>query len=146
MKRILMTSLYFLLIPFAFSQSQKKPNIILINIDDMGWRDLGFMGSDFYETPTIDSLAKMGMIFTQGYSSASNCAPSRASMMTGKWSPRHGIYTVGTSERGKSIDRKIIPTENTTTLSQEHLIIPQKLKEAGYKSIAAGKWHLSNSI
>jgi arylsulfatase A-like enzyme len=144
MKNFLPLAILFFFSQHAFSQ-QEKPNIILINIDDMGWRDLGFMGSDFYETPIIDSLSKMGMVFTQGYASSANCAPSRASMMTGKWNPRHGIYTVGTSERGSSKDRKIIPTENTTTLSREHTILPQVLKNNGYKTIAAGKWHLSNS-
>ena len=77
-----------------------KPNIVLINVDDLGWRDLGFMGSKFYETPNIDNLSKQGMVFTNGYASASNCAPSRACLMTGKWTPRHGIYTVSSSERG----------------------------------------------
>ena len=61
-----------------------KPNIVLINIDDLGWKDLEYMGSDFYETPNIDLLSKQGMIFTNGYASASNCAPSRASLLTGK--------------------------------------------------------------
>ena len=56
-----------------------KPNVLLINIDDLGWRDLGFMGSEYYETPNIDALAKQGMIFTNGYASSANCAPSRAS-------------------------------------------------------------------
>lgn len=111
----------------------------------MGWRDVGFMGSDFFETPVIDRLSKMGMVFSQGYASAANCAPSRASMLTGKWSNRHGIYTVGTSERGKSKDRKIIPTQNTTDLSKDFTILPQVLNSNGYKTIAAGKWHVSNS-
>ena len=76
-------------------QTENRPNILLINIDDMGWRDVGFMGSEYYETPNLDALAAGGMIFTNGYASASNCAPSRANMMSGQWAPRHGIYTVG---------------------------------------------------
>ena len=95
---------------------KSQPNIILINIDDMGWRDVGFMGSEFYETPNIDKLAKSGMVFTNAYATASNCAPSRACLMSGQWTPRHGIYTVGTSERGKSRDRKLLPTENSITI------------------------------
>ncbi|MEN2280850.1 sulfatase [Algoriphagus sp. SE2] len=144
MKYFLSIAVLILICLQAFSQ-QEKPNIILINIDDMGWRDLGFMGSDFYETPIIDSLSRSGMVFTQGYASSANCAPSRASMITGLWNPRHGIYTVGTSERGNSRDRKIIPTENKTTLGKEYQIIPQTLKKSGYKTIHAGKWHLSDS-
>lgn len=122
-----------------------KPNIILINVDDMGWRDVGFMGSEYYETPNIDQLSKSGMIFTNGYASSANCAPSRASLMTGKWAPRHGIYTVASSERGASKHRKLIPTENTTTLSKKHEIIPEILSKNGYLTCHAGKWHLSEN-
>lgn len=122
-----------------------KPNIVLINVDDMGWRDVGFMGSKYYETPNIDQLSKSGMIFTNAYAAAANCAPSRASLMTGKWSPRHGIYTVSSSERGASKQRKIIPTKNTTTLSKEHDIIPEILSQNGYITCHAGKWHLSEN-
>ena len=127
----------------CFSRSPKPPNIIIINIDDLGWRDLGFQGSEFYHTPNIDQLAEQGMIFTNGYASASNCAPSRASLMTGLWSVRHGIYTVGSSERGRPQDRKLIPTKNTTVLSTSHSTIPQFLGKQGYTSCLAGKWHLS---
>ncbi len=122
-----------------------KPNIVLINIDDLGWRDVGFMGSDYYETPNIDQLSTEGMVFTNGYAASSNCAPSRASLMTGQWTPRHGIYTVNSSERGASKTRKIIPTKNTITLAREHVIIPELLSKNGYKTCHAGKWHLSDN-
>jgi arylsulfatase A-like enzyme len=119
------------------------PNIIIINIDDLGWKDSGFMGSDYYQTPNIDALSKLGMVFTNGYAAAANCAPSRASLMTGKWTPRHGIYTVNSSERGKSKDRKLIPVKNTNTLALEHQTIANKLKANGYITCHSGKWHLS---
>ncbi len=125
-------------------QETQKPNIIIINVDDMGWRDVGFMGTGFYETPNIDDLAHQGMVFTNGYAPAANCAPSRACLMTGKWTPRHGIYTVGSSERGKAEYRKLIPIENTVTLSKNHPVIPGILKENGYATCHAGKWHLSD--
>lgn len=121
-----------------------KPNILLINIDDMGWRDVGFMGSEFYETPNIDALAADGMIFTNAYASAANCAPSRACMMSGQWTPRHGIYTVDSSERGKSKDRKLIPIKNNVTLPDSQFILTEALKSAGYTTCHAGKWHLSD--
>jgi arylsulfatase A-like enzyme len=121
-----------------------KPNILLINIDDMGWRDVGFMGSEYYETPNIDALAAEGMIFTNAYAAASNCAPSRACMMSGQWTPRHGIYTVGTSERGKSKDRKLIPIVNNEYMAEDNLLIPEILKKAGYTTCHAGKWHLTD--
>jgi len=121
-----------------------KPNIILINIDDMGWRDLGFMGSKYYETPNIDALAGDGMVFTSAYAAASNCAPSRACLMSGQWTPRHGIYTVDSSERGRSKDRKLIPTKNNTTLPDSQYILAEALKDAGYITCHSGKWHLGD--
>ena len=79
----------------AFSaESKRPPNIILILMDDMGWRDVGFMGNRFVETPNIDRLAKKGLVFSQAYASAPNCAPTRACLMSGQYTPRHGIYTV----------------------------------------------------
>ncbi len=127
------------------NKSAAKPNIILINIDDMGWRDVGFMGSEYYATPNIDALAAGGMIFTNAYSSASNCAPSRACMMSGQWTPRHGIYTVSTSERGNSSDRKLIPVVNNEYMPDTNVLLPEVLKKAGYQTCHAGKWHLSDN-
>jgi arylsulfatase A-like enzyme len=124
--------------------THQLPNIIIINVDDMGWRDVSFMGSQFYETPNIDSLAAMGMVFNNGYASAANCAPSRACLMTGLWTPRHGVYTVGSSERGKSTLRRLIPIKNKTTLTDGVAILPELLKVNGYSTFHAGKWHLSD--
>ena len=120
-----------------------KPNILLINIDDMGWKDVGFMGSTFYETPNIDQLAKQGVIFDQAYAGAANCAPSRACLMSGEWTPRHGVYTVDTSERGKAKDRKLIPTKNKYHMDETYTILPQILKAGGYATCHAGKWHVT---
>ncbi len=127
------------------SKENLKPNILLINIDDMGWRDVGFMGSEFYETPNIDALAADGMIFTNAYAGAANCAPSRACMLSGQWTPRHGIYTVTNSDRGKSKDRKIIPTPNNEYMPDDNLLIPEILKQNGYTTCHAGKWHLTDN-
>ncbi len=135
---------YLILLFFILSCAEKKPNILLINIDDMGWRDVGFMGSEFYETPHIDKLASEGMVFMQGYSSAANCAPSRASMMSGMYTPRHGIFTVGNSDRGASRDRRLVPTVNTVTIHDTIITLTHVLKANGYRTCHAGKWHLSN--
>lgn len=120
-----------------------RPNILLINIDDLGWRDLGYMGSLYYETPNIDSLASAGMIFTNAYSAAANCAPSRASLFSGQWAPRTGIYTVGSSKKGKSENRKLIPVSNRQYLRPDVLTVTQVLKSQGYVTCQVGKWHIS---
>src|SRR5262249_14390749 len=66
----------------------RKPNVVLILADDMGWRDLGCCGSTFYETPHLDALARQGMRFTNAYAAAALCSPTRASLMTGKYPAR----------------------------------------------------------
>src|SRR5690554_7955072 len=70
---------------------EKRPNIVFILVDDLGARDLGITGSTFYETPNVDRIAEEGMVFTQGYAASRVCSPSRASIMTGKFTARHGI-------------------------------------------------------
>ncbi|RPG65646.1 MAG: aryl-sulfate sulfohydrolase [Flavobacteriaceae bacterium TMED42] len=121
-----------------------QPNIVLINIDDMGWNDISFMGSEYYNTPHIDALADQSLVFTQGYAASANCAPSRASIHSGKWTTRHQIYTVANSDRGKSSDRKLIPIKNTTVLDKKFTILSQKLKQQGYITCHSGKWHISD--
>ena len=103
--KIQLNLIIFLMCGLLYTQENSQPNIVLINVDDMGWKDLGFMGSNYYESPNIDQLASKGVVFSNGYASAANCAPSRASLMTGLWTPRHGIYTVGSSKRGNTEDR-----------------------------------------
>ena len=121
-----------------------KPNIIFILIDDMGYKDLGCYGSKYYETPNIDKLASQGMLFTDGYTCGPNCAPTRASLMSGQYTPRHGVITVGKSERGPAHLRKLIPIPNKTTLDTNVVTIAEALKPAGYRSACIGKWHLGN--
>jgi len=123
---------------------RRRPNIVFIFIDDMGWRDVGFMGSRYYETPNIDRLAGQGMVFTNAYSNGPNCAPARACLLSGQYGPRHGVYTVASSSRGKSKQRKLIPIENTTDLDSNIVTIAEAIKPAGYVSASIGKWHLGN--
>ncbi len=122
---------------------QKRPNIVLIYADDLGYTDLSCQGSTYYKTPNIDRIAKEGVTFTQAYAAAANCAPSRASLMSGLYTPRHGVFTVGNSDRGKAKHRKLIPIKNTPRLDQKFTTLGEALKSAGYRTCVAGKWHIS---
>ena len=118
MKKLLFLLFFSLILSCQDSRNNiSKPNVILINADDLGWSDLSLMGSNYYETPNIDKLAESGMTFYNAYASAANCAPSRASMLSGKYTTEHNIYTVGNSERGNKKTRKLIPIKNNEILA-----------------------------
>ena len=121
-----------------------KPNILLIFLDDFGWKDTSYMGSDFYETPHIDKLASGGMVFTDAYSCAANCAPARASLLSGQYTPRHEIYNVGTSPRGKLQHRRLEHIAGVDTLDSKIKTWAHQLQTAGYETATMGKWHLSD--
>ncbi|MEI6946805.1 sulfatase [Paraflavisolibacter sp. H34] len=128
----------------SFAQSAgSRPNILFIYMDDLGWTDVAH-GSTFYETPHIDRLAKEGLSFSQAYSVGPNCAPSRASLLTGKYTPRHGVFTVGTSERGDSTQRRLVPVQSNPLLAPSFVTIAEELKNAGYATGLIGKWQLGN--
>ena len=132
-----------LLLAISLNCLAAKPNIIYINIDDLGWADVGYQGSTFYETPHIDKLASQSVVFTNGYAAAANCAPSRACALTGQATPRHGVYTVNNSDRGPSNKRKLIPTENTLFIKDSNLTLGHAMKAAGYTTATMGKWHVT---
>lgn len=119
-----------------------QPNIVFIMLDDWGWQDAGFMGSKYYQTPHLDKLAKTSFRFNQAYSSSPNCAPTRASFMSGQYPQRTGIYTVSNPARGKAEQRKLIPSPNETVLADEVVTLAESLQQAGYHTAFMGKWHL----
>ncbi|MDC1490330.1 sulfatase [bacterium] len=141
-------SLFSTLLFFSFlvfeSRGQTTPNVIYINADDLGVQDVGFMGSKLYRTPNLDRLAKQGMTFSDGYAPSANCAPSRAACFSGQWASRTGVYTVGSSSRGDSKDRMLIPTLNKMHLDDEVVTLAEEFKKAGYRTAQIGKWHLGN--
>ena len=144
-KTLLLKFSFFLLITLSCSkETSEKPNIVIIVADDLGWSDLSYMGSTYYETPNIDKLSKSGMTFYNGYASAANCAASRATLLSGKYNTDHGIYTVKNSDRGSKKTRKLIPIETKTTLDLDFFVIPEMLKDLGYINGHFGKWHLGD--
>lgn len=132
-----------------FSQNVKKPNVLFILADDFGYRDMSCMGSQFYETPNIDGIANQGTIFTNGYAACAVCSPSRASIMTGKFTARHGVTDwigapSGVDWRTMGRHNKLLPAAYSHVLNKGFVTLPEALKEGGYKTFFAGKWHLGD--
>lgn len=118
-----------------------KPNFVFILADDLGVMDIGcFNPKTFYETPNIDSLARKGMRFTQGYAACPVCSPTRASIMTGKYPPRVGI----TDYIGANRPGKLKPAPNSDHLALSEVTLAERLRDAGYATFFSGKWHLGN--
>lgn len=127
----------------------KKPNILFILADDLGYTDLSCMGSKYYETPNIDQIATSGMIFTNGYAACQVCSPSRASILTGKFPARHGITNwIGeaSGEDWRKMNRHsvLLPAEYVHKLPKEYTTLPEALKQSGYRTFFAGKWHIGS--
>ena len=149
MNRIGLLVCYLLLVSCnrAKEPLQEKPNVIFILADDFGYKDMGCMGSKFYETPNIDAIAKEGMVFSNGYAACQVCSPSRASIMSGKFPARHGITDwigapSGVKWRDQKRHNKLLPATYRHKLPLEYITLPEALKEEGYKTFFAGKWHI----
>ncbi len=134
-----------------------RPNIVIVNVDDMGWTDLSVQGSVYYETPHIDGLAAQGLRFTNAYAAAAICSPSRAALLTGRHPARIGITDwIRSRFQGGTIpaDRKnptqyvgapherLLTPPNPLWMEHEERTIAELLKPAGYVSAHIGKWHL----
>lgn len=122
----------------------RKPNIVFILADDLGWTDLGCQGSAYYETPHIDRLAAGGIRFTN-YHNCQNCQPTRAALLSGQYAARTGVYTVGGVDRFDWKSRPLRPVDNQLKLPLEKVTIAQCLKRAGYATAFFGKWHLGEA-
>lgn len=122
-----------------------QPNIVIILADDLGWADVTCndpLERTYYDTPAMNDLAARGARFTNAYSNAPNCAPSRAALLTGLTYPNQPVYTVGAMARGLPINRALEHVENARALPLEHVTIAEVLKEVGYATGFVGKWHL----
>jgi arylsulfatase A-like enzyme len=121
-----------------------KPNVVFFLIDDLGYMDLGCYGSTFYETPHIDALAKSGARFTQAYAACPVCSPTRASIMTGKYPARMDTTDWFGAGQPDEWNRgtKMLPAAYIEDLPLEEFTVAEALKESGYTTFFAGKWHL----
>jgi len=130
---------------FPLLSSAAPPNIVLIFADDLGWQEPGFAGSDFCETPNLDRLASEGMVFHNAYASGGNCQPSRACMLSGQYTTRHGVYAVGSTDRGLKNQMRMIPVPNRPNLPPATAMLGESMKAAGYATGFFGKCHMSDS-
>ncbi len=115
----------------AAQEPAPRPHIVYILADDLGWKDVGFHGSDI-RTPNIDTLAQGGARLEQLYAQPM-CTPSRAALMTGRYPHRYGLQTL------------VIPSAGKYGLPTDEWLLPQALKDAGYRTAIVGKWHLGHA-
>ena len=115
----------------AADDAGSRPHILLIVADDLGWKDVGFRGSEI-ATPNLDELARTGVRLEQFYAQPM-CTPTRAALMTGRYPLRYGLQTA------------VIPSAHTYGLPTDEWLLPQALKEAGYATAIVGKWHLGHA-
>lgn len=146
---------------FGKGKDASKPNIVLINVDDLGWTDAECFGSRYYETPNINKLAARGMKFTDAYAAAAVCSPTRASILTGRYPARVGITDwiharFQLHEYGETLppdnkfrggyrggkEKKLSCPINPFWMALEEITLAEILKPAGYTSCHIGKWHL----
>ena len=118
-------------VPTLARAADNKPNIVYIVADDLGWKDVGYHGSDI-KTPNIDKLAEDGARLEQFYAQPM-CTPTRAALMTGRYPFRYGLQTL------------VIPSAHTWGLPTDEYLLPQALKDAGYETAIVGKWHLGHA-
>ncbi len=117
-----------LLLP-TFSKAQtRKPNIVIIYVDDLGYGDLGVYGAKGVKTPNLDKMASKGQVFTDAHCTASTCTPSRFSLLTGNYAFRNKAA--------------ILPGDAPALITPDIPTLPSMLKRAGYTTAVVGKWHL----
>ena len=130
--------------PSIFAQQQQQqPNVVLIVVDDMGWKDLGVYGSDFHKTPQIDNFAKDGVRFTNAYAACTVSSPTRASIMTGKYPAK--LHLTDWIEGHKMPKAKLQIPDWTMYLAQEETTLAEVLHANGYQTAHIGKWHLGEN-
>ena len=122
----------------------KRPNILFIMADDLGWMDLACQGNKLVETPNIDRLARQGMRFTSAYAAAPVCSPTRAAVLTGQ-APARVHMTSHLPGQFFPKDNRPQPADMVPAIGPEHITIAERLKEVGYANAFLGKWHIAPS-
>ncbi|MBM3876773.1 MAG: N-acetylgalactosamine-6-sulfatase [Verrucomicrobia bacterium] len=135
----LASALTLALLPLPAPAAERKPNVIFILADDLGWGDLGCYGNTVLRTPNLDRLAREGTLFTQFYVCGSVCSPSRCAFFTGQYPARHKIH-----------GHYATPEQNTARGMSQFLDpqvpnVARLLKSAGYATAHIGKWHLGSN-
>jgi arylsulfatase A len=123
------------------AQAPKKWNVVFFLVDDLGWADVGYEGSSFYETPNIDSFAQKGVRFSQAYAACHVCSPTRASIITGQYPARLGL-TDWLPGRKDFTFQKLQNVASEQHLPYNIQTLPEVLKQNGYATAIFGKWHL----
>src|SRR5206468_12652737 len=118
----------------------KRPNVVVVLADDLGWTDLACYGSDLHETPHLDQLARDGMKFTQSYSACTVCSPTRAALLTGKYPARLRItdWIPGLMPDNP----KLLVPDWTKFLPTTEVTLARLFRALGYVTAMIGKWHL----
>src|SRR5690606_9681144 len=147
LKLVVLVILWTVRYDHAFGQKAK--NVILFLVDDLGWADVAPYGSSFYETPNISKLANEGLTVTVAYAARPVCSPSRASLMTGKYPVAMQTtdwFGAPQPDKAKQLkffaNKKMLPAPYIEYLPLEEKTVAEAFKEAGYKTLIAGKWHL----
>ncbi|MBW3600670.1 MAG: sulfatase-like hydrolase/transferase, partial [Planctomycetes bacterium] len=133
------TSLVAVLLGLVFASAalsaERPPNFVVIFCDDLGYGDLGCFGHPTIRTPNLDRMAAEGMKFTQFYSAAEVCTPSRAALLTGRLPPRNGMC---------SNRRRVLFPNSKGGVPADEITLAEALKEKGYATACIGKWHLGH--
>lgn len=129
----------------ALAANRTPPNIVFILIDDYGWKDTGYNGSKFYETPHLDALARSGMVFPQAYSASPVCSPTRSAILTGKYPARLHITAHLQGATNRFHYSKVTPPNARLELPLNEVTLAEVLRQQGYRTGCIGKWHLGKT-
>ncbi len=156
--QVVVMMIVLMFVPMSIAQGDSadpKPNVLFILIDDLGWKDVGFMGSQYYETPHTDSISENGMVFMNAYTANPLCSPTRASIMSGTWPARNGLTSAAghvkdarlTSVRKQKDrpDKRALEAVSATRLHPDSYTLAEAFRDAGYRTAHVGKWHMGTA-